>query len=226
MLAHPNTNFITSSAKYPEMGYSSTTQSCCSIRGSAVDEVKVVLGYLPPRRICDHYNITGDNLYSLVQWYEFVCEDESGAIALLTGEGTEEITVKFVETVQARGCNLMWESSQPTNPRDTVSQVKAFLEFLRDGKISETREMRLFHAACLPSHDRRFGLTAAGRLCLLPFGALKGDAIFFLDGSKVPIVLRPLSDMGGQYENVGECYVHGIMRGGVPYAPPQMIGIR
>lgn len=206
ILAHPNTKFRVwgYSVSNPSVGHSST-RSHDFLLGSAVDELKVVLSYLPPRRICDRYRITGDNLYSLVQWYEFACEHGDKANPSLPTEESEALIVKFVETIQAKGCNSIWESMQSTTSKDIVHQAKAFLSSLRHEGACVTEDIRLFYVACLPSHDRRFGLTAAGRFCLLPFGAIEGDVAYSLEGSKVPVVLRPLSDLGGKYwhENVG-----------------------
>ena len=48
-------------------------------------------------------------------------------------------------------------------------------------------------------------------LCLGPVVAREGDEMWFLQGARVPFVLRPLGN--GNHELVGEAYVHGFMQG-------------
>jgi hypothetical protein len=58
----------------------------------------------------------------------------------------------------------------------------------------------------------RFGVTERGYYALLPAEAGKGDEVFVLRGSKVPMVLREDARKGG-WTVVGGCYVHGFMDG-------------
>jgi hypothetical protein len=61
------------------------------------------------------------------------------------------------------------------------------------------------------SEGRSFARTERGYYMLGP-GALEvGDVQCVLFGGKVPFCLRPIS--GGRYLLVGECYVHGLMKG-------------
>jgi len=70
--------------------------------------------------------------------------------------------------------------------------------------------------ACM---GRRLGVAAGGHyLGLFPLGAREGDEVWLVAGVGTPLVLRPCegdAGAGGEapYENVGECYVHGIMYG-------------
>jgi hypothetical protein len=45
---------------------------------------------------------------------------------------------------------------------------------------------------------------------MCPEATERGDVISVLLGGSMPLMLRPA---GGQFRLVGECYVHGIMRG-------------
>jgi hypothetical protein len=45
----------------------------------------------------------------------------------------------------------------------------------------------------------------------MPKNAELGDVICLLYGGTVPYVVRPRSD--GQFDFVGDCYVHGLMYG-------------
>ncbi|KJA17678.1 hypothetical protein HYPSUDRAFT_79586 [Hypholoma sublateritium FD-334 SS-4] len=60
-------------------------------------------------------------------------------------------------------------------------------------------------------NKRAFIITERGFLGLAPEMARKGDAVCIFQGGEVPFVVRPKGD--GNWEFVGECYVHGIMSG-------------
>ncbi|KAI0533672.1 heterokaryon incompatibility protein-domain-containing protein [Xylaria digitata] len=60
------------------------------------------------------------------------------------------------------------------------------------------------------SEGRIFAKTASGYYVLGPGALEAGDIVCGLFGSKVPFCLRP---MGSFYLLVGECYVHGLMKG-------------
>ena len=57
---------------------------------------------------------------------------------------------------------------------------------------------------------RRLITTDGGYLGLAPAATLPHDKICILPGCNVPLVLRP---RGEHFEIIGECYIHGIMRG-------------
>jgi hypothetical protein len=60
--------------------------------------------------------------------------------------------------------------------------------------------------------NRRFFITKRGHLGIGPATLKEGDVCVVLYGAKVPFILRRLDF---QYLLVGECYIHGIMRGEV-----------
>jgi hypothetical protein len=64
-------------------------------------------------------------------------------------------------------------------------------------------------------YERRLGRGEDGSLILLPERAQIGDRVVLVKGGRQPLVLRrdDRSDRQGQYELVGEAYVHGVMDG-------------
>lgn len=60
--------------------------------------------------------------------------------------------------------------------------------------------------------DRKFFLTADGHFGLGPPCMQTQDTIAVLFGGDVPFILRP-TDSGTSYKLIGECYLHGFMRG-------------
>jgi hypothetical protein len=62
-------------------------------------------------------------------------------------------------------------------------------------------------------HERRFFVTASGRMGLCPRGSQPGDTVAVLYGGSVPCVLREVDGQEGKWRFVGECYVEGYMFG-------------
>ena len=122
----------------------------------------------------------------------------------------------WVETVQARGCNVSFGTAWAAS-KQLLSQVRAWLKYLEDEDQEQTEEIRQLHAAALPSHGRRFGITTRGHFCLVPRWTRPNDAVCILHGAKVPFVLREgemkSKKVAENWRNVGECYVHGAMYG-------------
>jgi hypothetical protein len=58
---------------------------------------------------------------------------------------------------------------------------------------------------------RRFCATANGHLGSVPGAARAGDKICLFYGGSMAYVIRPCG--GGQHRFVGDCYLHGFMRG-------------
>lgn len=76
-------------------------------------------------------------------------------------------------------------------------------------------------------YARRFAVTRAGRMALLPALVEVGDAVAIIPGTNVPFILRSKGRdvVSGRdvYALVGECYLHGIMNGEMAGASPAEI---
>jgi Heterokaryon incompatibility protein (HET) len=68
-----------------------------------------------------------------------------------------------------------------------------------------------FPSLLVPLHLRRFMTTTKGYVGFVPKRSQANDVIFILMGCNLPVVLRPYEN--SLYKLVGECYVHGIMKG-------------
>ncbi|AEO63096.1 uncharacterized protein THITE_2107963 [Thermothielavioides terrestris NRRL 8126] len=79
-----------------------------------------------------------------------------------------------------------------------------------DWQIFQAARMALINAL----RNRRLGITEAGRLGLFPRHGKVGDTVCVVQISDVPFLLRA-AEQSGKYCLVGECYVHGIMKGEV-----------
>lgn len=84
--------------------------------------------------------------------------------------------------------------------------------YFRDDSISRCQSA-IYEAV----GGRRFGITAAGRLCLLPPFTQVGDAIFVPFGSQAPFVIResPCNKQSpcSEWKIVGDTFVEGVMNG-------------
>jgi hypothetical protein len=173
--------------------------------GLVVDIIRDIDEYMPLRHHCDHYTVSGDNSFFFTEWLEFAKERSDMARA------DEEVLFAFADTIQARGCNHIWE--QPvSSTQDRLREIRDFLDFLENPDAEEKSSIRLFYAACFPSHDRRFAITRNKHFCLVPKATRRGDLVCIPHGSRVPYIFRPQKD-GSEYQNIGETYVHDIMYG-------------
>jgi len=184
--------------------------------GITVDTVHTISSYLPPRSIDDNYRLLdNDNLYCFLEWHEHAKRSLSQRSRWIDGQGVdvEQGLLEFAETIQARGCNHIWEQTG-VSTEQYLERTKDFLAFLEDvSDLPRTSDsVRLFHAATYPSYGRRFGITHRGFMCLLPRETKPGDTIYIPHGNKVPIIIRQ-SEREGCWQSIGESYVHGMMQG-------------
>jgi hypothetical protein len=171
--------------------------------GVVIDAIQRTAGYMPPRRFCDHYAVSGDNSFFYNEWFEFANN------VLCDTRTDDQVKLDYADTIQARGCGHIWEHPI-RNSQERLQHIQQFLNFLEDPDAEETNSIRIFHAACYPSHDRRLGVTQANRLCLVPNATKIGDLVCVPQGSRVPYIFRERRDSMG-YQNIGEAYVHGAM---------------
>ena len=158
---------------------------------------------MPPRRHCDPYAVA-DNAYFFTEWYEFANQHARKRAA-------DQVLLEFADTIQARGCGHIWENPDSTE-EDRIQRVTQFLRFLEDPDEILSNKVRIFYAACFPSHERRFAITRNGHFCLVPAASKDGDLVCIPYGSRVPYIFR---QMRGKttLNNIGEAYVYGIMQG-------------
>jgi hypothetical protein len=209
LLNHPTSSFSSLREHVVNSSMSVDDLHTISAWGRTADIIEKVASYLPPRRACDHYSVDSGNSFLFDEWYDFALES-----APFKKSGVQ-ILLDFADTIQARGCNHAWEFEQTEAER--VESVKTFLGYLDCEDACATDDIHIFYAGCYPSHDRRFAVTREKRFCLVPKDARAGHLICFLDGNKVPIVLRTLNSNLHEYQNVGEVYVCGPMHGGPWY---------
>ncbi|KAH7339187.1 hypothetical protein BKA66DRAFT_54456 [Pyrenochaeta sp. MPI-SDFR-AT-0127] len=203
LLNHGNSKFCASNNRNDSCAFG--VDNSMHLSGIILDVVKATSEYLPSRRHCDHYKVGGFNNVIFTDWYEFAQH-----MTRRPNQSEEELLVQFADTIQARGCNSIWEPELPHTPEELAEKTRSFLEFLVTEDSDATLEMQLFYAACFPSHGRKFGMTKRGNFCLVPKSTRPGDLVCIPHGSRVPFIFRRSNV---NYNNIGECYVHGCMQG-------------
>lgn len=97
--------------------------------------------------------------------------------------------------------------------KTTFEKHREFLGFPTDEGADEsdiTNSIMCFHAACFPSHGRRFAVTKKGRFCLVRKDNQSGNLICVLRSSQVRYIFRPHTEDHGPM-NFREILIHGIM---------------
>ncbi|TVY84888.1 Heterokaryon incompatibility protein 6 OR allele [Lachnellula suecica] len=104
---------------------------------------------------------------------------------------------KYTEDESEKGMPDYTSIRKPTEIEDLYFQADETIQ-------------RLMGEASIQTQGKRVARTRTGYLALVPRAAQKGDQIVVLKGGPMPFVLRP---SGKEYHLLGDCYVHGIMKG-------------
>ena len=176
--------------------------------GTFVDTIMRTGRVWTPGLDCD-FNY--DNASAFFDDIEEFCKESQGS----SSECSKD-TERWAEAVWRIPCaDLMWTTTQ--RHRATNDAAEGYKELkqrianpeLRLGLYSRTSLAYYVAMSCL--HNRRPFLSTSGYVGLLPVHSKPGDLICIIFGAIVPFVLRKLDN--GQYELIGEAYVHGIMDG-------------
>lgn len=207
LLNHPRSKFKVSAEQ--ERPFRSPDGIFMNISGTSFDVVKATSQYLPRRHDGNHYDLKDLNIIIFSEWFDFAQDKKTQLID--SNDANAQLLLEFARTIQAHGCNSIWEPDLPEADEDTVEETRAFLAFIEQEGSNETIDIQHFYARCFPSHNRRFGITRKGHLCLVPRDTERGDVVCVPHGSRVPYIFRKINDT---YINIGECYIQGCMQGG------------
>ncbi|KAH6689081.1 hypothetical protein F5X68DRAFT_204914 [Plectosphaerella plurivora] len=89
------------------------------------------------------------------------------------------------------------------------------VDFLASGDVGRLQDVRFRKAVMSSMAYRAIYVTEAGRLGLCVPHAEPGDEIWGINGSRVPLVLRPLHLDGAleRFNMIGDCLLQGSMDG-------------
>ena len=108
---------------------------------------------------------------------------------------------------------LLFDTTTGRSP--TFPDQPTFKRKLTLGKLDVRQPSRIYRkmqiAFRAAVEGRRFAVTSKGYMGLFPRTTEIGDSVCVFLGSHIPFVVRRRG--GGEFELVGECYVHGIMDG-------------
>lgn len=136
-------------------------------------------------------------LESLLPTYEWMASAEH-KILYIHGR-PEWREMQGLMTPNSNGSTLLWEEFCDSGLAGRVgNQASALMD---DSIMAATSSRRLF-------------LTLSGYIGLAPADTAEGDVLFFLKGGKTPFALRKVP-LKGSYQLVGDCYVQGLMDGGI-----------
>ena len=129
--------------------------------------------------------------------------------------GSDESAMQPAPAAYANVFGLLFDSAvgtSPSFPDQPTPERRLTLKNLEVRRPAQLyREIRVATARALT--NRRIGRTEKGYLGVMPRGAQHGDRVVVLHGGHVPFVIRPYGP--DAYQLIGECYVHGIMKGEV-----------
>ncbi|KAG8531870.1 uncharacterized protein KY384_003506 [Bacidia gigantensis] len=101
---------------------------------------------------------------------------------------------------------------------DQVARLRRSLSTIPPARLTDTElrnqiDKAFWYDFVRVARNRRFCVTKQGYIGWVPSSAKEGDRICLLLGGQVPYVVRPHKKRKGEWQFLGEAYVHGIMRG-------------
>jgi hypothetical protein len=133
----------------------------------------------------------------------------------LTANRNSDGVDKSGKEIEQMRVNLAWLIKSPTM-LDLLFTKNSFLS--RRMSLTylskEVNILWMFRELTSAAHGRVFFRTAKGYYGLGPRGVKAGDGIFVTPGGWMPMILRQVEDgLEPKARLLGECYVHGIMKG-------------
>jgi hypothetical protein len=200
------------------------------VRGIQIDRIKAYSDGLQPKCFQIGGGSNDDGRPAIIDrlWRD-ICGHTEFNLTKPYVTGDTSATLAYTQTL-SNGCAATWwgwqEQERP--PHDQVSDEEwlangvAYLinavgkhtfisQGLREAAGGQGHDAKWSRAASGASTGRAFAKTAKGYFVLGPKVMEVGDIVCVLFGGKTPFCLRPWTD--GQYLLVGECYVHGLMKG-------------
>ncbi|KAL6710407.1 hypothetical protein ACN47E_009353 [Coniothyrium glycines] len=101
-------------------------------------------------------------------------------------------------------CGHVSDLPAQTSLYDSLASLRGLAESGDAGSFGQ----RMYYTC----HERCFLVTERGLLALVPPATQSGDMVVVCEGANVPYVVRKTNAVG-LVEFIGECYVHGVMRG-------------
>ncbi|KAG4443893.1 hypothetical protein IFR05_000659 [Cadophora sp. M221] len=211
--------------------FPTNSESTLLLNGFCFDSIKKLS---EPQVLAPDLEMATADIY-LREWYQTI-----EALAMSTVDDPYPFTQEPILEAFVRAI-LGNRSGYGANPRPTTEEClglyKAFFQFLdikdqlraniENGNSNDSSEefnrevmdvaershrFGTFSGQCLL--NKRFCISAEGRMTSVPLHSKEGDIMCIINGARAPYVLR--EEKGGNYKLVGCCYVHGSMDGETP----------
>jgi hypothetical protein len=194
-----------------------------SLQGVLVDEMETILhgelgDEMQPQSmkilIRNKSKITAGEFKSLFDSVSWVLQQVSQVRGLsgIYRSSWEPIELAYICTISAghipQGYKYTEDESEKMLPEYTSKRKPMEIEDLYF-QADETIQ-RLMGEASIQTQGKRVVRTRTGYLALVPRAVQMGDKIAVLKGGPMPFLLRP---SGAGFSLIGDCYVHGIMKG-------------
>lgn len=190
-----------------------------SIRGVMVDQIDACSEGLRDKEF--HIDTSGRNLAIERLWRE-VCGQNTFGLSVPYISGGSAVFA-YTQTLSNACVAISWQEGSRYDEvaqEEWLSHGAAYLHQAVVDSVAVSENLRKLAAVQGPgkwsraangaSSNRAFALTSKGYYVLGPKVMQVGDIVCVLFGGKMPFCLRP---WGRRYLLVGECYVHGLMKG-------------
>ena len=141
---------------------------------------------------------------SISKWYDFKSSPPEAFWRTLVAdrslEGSEPPPPFY-----ARACQWAFDHTLPADDLNTLEMLSS-----TQTPSAVVTFLRRLQAVIW---KRRLVETSSNRIGLAPEGTMPGDNVVILLGCSVPLVLRAVGPATQSYELIGECYIHGLMKG-------------
>lgn len=226
ILSEPTSPHRASGAKTPDLHVNESSQ-ILSVRGILIDTIDACSDGLKPKSFHAGNGYNHHEAPAVERLWRDICGHHSFNLTERYVNG-DSAALAYTQTLSS-GCVAIWWAWDAENrlPYDQVPER----EWLAHGAayltktvgpdtdvsqelwdvVAEQGPGKWSQAANGASSNRAFARTAKGYYVLGPKVMEVGDVVCVLFGGKMPFCLRPWGE--GQYLLVGECYVHGLMKG-------------
>jgi hypothetical protein len=181
-----------------------------ALAGTGVDTIISTGCLWAPGLDCDFKYNAADALFMDIEKF---CQLSQGFSSTISQD-----TEKWAEAVWRIPCADQKFTANARRRRASSTAIRGYHELKQRIAGSSELQDQLHSTDCQGYviameylHNRRPFLSTKGYVGLIPAHSEPGDLICIIFGAIVPFVLRKLQN--GQYELIGEAYVHGIMDG-------------
>jgi hypothetical protein len=157
--------------------------------------------------------------YLLQQLYDTIGKLANSSDSYVTGEAFEDVWWRTLVANKTKGFRPVPQDFG-TGLLTKRHEIHDFCSWLLSISPEQTKEQLVetvglpYYQAMYPSFTvYQIARTEKGLLGLVPHLAEAGDQICILNGGAVPFVLRKGKRPLREHRLVGECYIHGLMKG-------------